>query len=146
MAPRSPQGPCSSRGPGSSRGRPHDDDVPGAHAILAPVNWLIDNAVLVSFLVGLVAVLIALVILVVRALGAYRRVRVATTTLSKAGGALAEDVNRVTAALAALPERQLELQQAITDLQQRAAAVGVLARHAIAAQRILRSPLWFVGH
>jgi len=124
---------------------PHDGRGP-ARAILAPVNWLIDNAVLVSFLVGLVAVLVALVVLGVRVWGAYKRVRSATATLSRAGGALAADVNRVSAALAALPERQLELQQAITDLQQRAAAVGVLARHAIAAQRILRSPLWFVGH
>jgi hypothetical protein len=110
------------------------------------VNWLIDNAVLVSFLVGLVAVLLALAVLAVRVRGAYVRVQAATKTLSAAAGALAEDVNRVTAALAALPERQLEVQQAITDLQQRAAAVGVLARHALAAQRILRSPLWFVGH
>jgi hypothetical protein len=122
------------------------DDAAPARAILAPVNWLIDNAVLVSFLVGLVAVLAALVILAVRIYGAYVTVRGATATLSSAGGALAEDVNRVTAALAALPERQLEVQQAISDLQQRAAAVGVLARHAMAAQRILRSPLWFVGH
>ncbi len=124
---------------------PHDGCGP-ARAILAPVNWLIDNAVLVSFLVGLVAVLVALVVLGVRAWGAYKRVRSATATLSQAGGALAADVDRVSAAMAALPERQLELQQAITDLQQRAAAAGVLARHAIAAQRILRSPLWFVGH
>lgn len=122
------------------------NDAARARAILAPVNWLIDNAVLVSFLVGLVAVLAALVILAVRIHGAYVTVRAATTTLSTAGGALAEDVSRVSAALAALPERQLEVQQAITDLQQRAAAVGVLARYAIAAQRILRSPLWFVGH
>jgi hypothetical protein len=122
------------------------DNTARARAILAPVTWLIDNAVLVSFLVGLVAVLAALVILAVRIYGAYVTVRAATTTLSNAGGALAEDVNRVSAALAALPERQLEVQQAITDLQQRAAAVGVLARHAMAAQRILRSPLWFVGH
>ncbi len=116
-----------------------------ARAILAAVNWLIDNAVLVSFLVGLVAVVVALVVLAVRARGAYVRVRAATKTLSEAGAALSEDVTRVTTALAALPERQLEVQQAITDLQQRAAAAGVLARHAVAAQRILRSPLWFVG-
>ena len=109
------------------------------------MNWLIDNAVLVSFLVGLVAVVLALVVLAVRVRGAYARVKVATKALSQAGEALAEDVNRVSVALAALPERQLELQQAITDLQQRAAAAGVLARHALAAQRILRSPLWFVG-
>ena len=109
------------------------------------MNWLIDNAVLVSFLVGLVAVLVALVVLGVRVWGAYKRFRSATATLSQAGGALAADVDRVSAAMAALPERQLELQQAITDLQQRAAAAAVLARHAIAAQRMLRSPLWFVG-
>ncbi len=111
----------------------------------AAVNWVVDNAVLVSFLVGLVAVLCALVVLAVRMRGAYVRVRAATTTLSAAGGALAEDVNRVTVALAALPERQLEVHQAIADLQARAAAVGVLARHAVVAQRILRRPLWFVG-
>jgi cell division protein FtsB len=109
------------------------------------VNWLIDNAVLVSFLVALVAVLISLVVLGIRIGGAYRRVRVATKTLSVAGGALADDVHRVVAALAALPDRQAEVQQAITELSQRAAAVGVLARHAMAAHRILRSPLWFVG-
>jgi len=110
------------------------------------VNWVIDNAVLVSFLVGLVAVLVALVVLAVRVRGAYVRIQAATKTLSEAAGALAADVNRVSVALAALPERQLEVQQAITDLQQRAVAVGVLARHAHVSQRILRSPLWFVGH
>jgi hypothetical protein len=118
---------------------------PCARAILAPVNWLIDNAVLVSFLVALVAVLLSLAVLGIRIGGAYRRVRVATKTLSVAGGALADDVHRVVAALAALPDRQAEVQQAITELSQRAAAVGVLARHAMAAHRILRSPLWFVG-
>jgi hypothetical protein len=117
-----------------------------ARAILARVNWLIDNAVLVSFLVGLAAVLAALVVLAVRVRGAHLKVRVATATLAAAAGGLAADVNRVTAALAALPERDLEVRQAVTDLQQRAAAVGVLARHALTAQRILRSPLWFVGH
>lgn len=116
-----------------------------AHAILAAVNWLIDNAILMSFLVALAAVLAALIVLAVRIRGAYCRVRTATTALSEAGRVLAEDVNRVTAALAALPDRQTEVQQAIADLSQRAAAVGVLARHAMVAQRILRSPLWFVG-
>ena len=72
-------------------------------------------------------------------------VRVATTALSEAGRALADDVNRVTAALAALPDRQTEVQEAITHLSQSAAAVGVLARHALVAHRILRSPLWFFG-
>ena len=109
------------------------------------MNWLIDNAVLVSFLVALVAIVIALVVLAVRIRGAYCRVRAATTALSEAGRALADDVNRVTAALAALPDRQTEVQEAITHLSQSAAAVGVLARHALVAHRILRSPLWFFG-
>ena len=115
-------------------------------AILAAVGWISDNAVLLAFLIGLIAVLAALALLAVRALGAMRRVKTATVALSDAGGALAEDVNRVSAALAALPERQAELQQAIADLRGRAAAAGVLARHTMIAQRILRRPLWFVGH
>jgi hypothetical protein len=117
----------------------------GLRAILVGVSWLNDNAVLVAFLVGTVAVLAAIAVLVVRGLRAWRQVRSAATVLSAAGGALADDVSRVSAALAALPERQAELQQAITDLQRRAAAVGVLARHTMIAQRILRRPLWFVG-
>lgn len=119
---------------------------PGARrAILAAVQWANDNAVLLAFLVGLVAVLVSLVVLGLRGWTAYKQVRVATIALAASGSALAEDVNRVSEALAALPERQAELQQAITDLQRRAAAVGVLARHTVIAQRILRRPLWFVG-
>lgn len=117
----------------------------GGRAILARVGWLNDNAVLVAFLVGLIAVLAALAVLGVRAWRAYGQVKSAATVLSAAGGALAADVNRVSAAAAALPERQAELQQAIVDLQRRAAAIGVLARHTVIAQRILRRPLWFVG-
>lgn len=117
----------------------------GGRAILAHVGWLNDNAVLVAFLVGLVAVLAALVVLGIRTWRAYRQVKSAATVLSAAGGALAADVSRVGAAAAALPERQAELQQAIVDLQRRAAAIGVLARHTVIAQRILRRPLWFVG-
>lgn len=146
MRPPTPRTAYAIGGTGRSHRPGPGDGCACPRAILAAVNWLIDNAVLVSFLVGAVAVVLALIVLAVRAWGAYVRVRAATTALSQAGGALAEDVNRVTLALAALPERQLEVQQAITDLQARAAAVGVLARHAIAAQRILRSPLWFVGH
>jgi hypothetical protein len=114
-------------------------------AILAAVQWANDNAVLLAFLVGLVAVLASLVVLALRGWTAYKQVKVASTTLAASGAALAEDVNRLSEALAALPERQAELQQAITDLQRRAAAVGVLARHTVIAQRILRRPLWFVG-
>lgn len=109
------------------------------------MQWVIDNVVLVCFLVGAAAVVAALIVLGVRVAGAYRRVQTATVALSAAGRALAADVDRVTAALDALPDRQIEVQQAINELSQRAAALGVLARHALIAQRILRSPLWFVG-
>jgi hypothetical protein len=140
-----PPGSLALRGGTAARTRRQGGAKRYGHAILAPVQWLIDNAVLVAFLAGLVAVLVALVVLAVRMLGAYRRVRTATVALSAAGGALAGDVDRVTAALAALPERQAEVQQAIADLSQRAAAVCVLARHYLVAERILRSPFWFVG-
>ncbi len=109
------------------------------------MQWANDNAVLLAFLVGLVAVLASMVVLALRGWTAYKQVKVASTVLAASGAALAEDVNRLSEALAALPERQAELQQAITDLQRRAAAVGVLARHTVIAQRILRRPLWFVG-
>ena len=49
------------------------------------------------------------------------------------------------AALAAMPERQAELQGEIESLQQRVAALGVLARSAKEAQQTLRSPLRYFG-
>jgi DMSO reductase anchor subunit len=109
------------------------------------VQWLVDNAVLVAFIVFLVLLLGSLAHLGLRAWRAFRRVRRASRALGAAAQALSADVQRVSDAVAALPRRQEELQEAIAQVQRSAAAVGVLARHAVVAQRVLLAPLRYIG-
>ncbi|HWH15765.1 MAG TPA: hypothetical protein VNT51_13560 [Miltoncostaeaceae bacterium] len=109
------------------------------------MNWIWDNAVLLAFLVGLVAVLVALAVLVLRGLRLYRTVRRSAGTMSAAARALADDVQRVADAAAGVPERQAEIARTLEDVQRQAAALGVLARHTLAAQRILLGPLRYMG-
>lgn len=109
------------------------------------MDWVWDNAVLLAFLVGLAAVLVALAVLALRGWALYRTIRRNTRALGAAAAALSADVQRVADAAALLPERQAEVQQAVADVQRRAAALGVLARHTVLAQRILLGPLRYVG-
>lgn len=109
------------------------------------MQWVWDNAVLLAFLVGLVAALAGLALLGARAWGAYRAVRGASRQLGAAGQALSAEAARVSAAVAALPERQAEIQAAVEQLRERAQALGVLARHVVIAQRILLGPLRYMG-
>lgn len=109
------------------------------------MQWLVDNAVLVAFIVWLVLVLASLAYLGLRGWQAYRRLRRSSKVLGAAAQTLSADVQRVSDAVAALPRRQEELQEAILQAQRSAAAVGILARHAVVAQRILLSPAKYLG-
>jgi|GEM_PF-6238985 hypothetical protein len=109
------------------------------------MNWILQNAVAVSFLIVEAAIIIAVVVLVLSIRTAIRRIKASSAALSDAGKALAADAQRVADALAALPDRQAEVQLAIADLSTHAAVVGVLARHTLMTHRAIRRPLWFLG-
>jgi len=109
------------------------------------VDFVADNAVALSAIVLGVLVLAALVVLAVAGLRLWRVVKGAQARVSIAGEALSAETERLQAALAAMPERQAELQREIASLSQRAKALGVLARHAAEAADTLRSPLRYLG-
>lgn len=109
------------------------------------MRWIWDNAVLVAFLVGLSAVLLGIALAAIRGLGAWRAMRAATRTMGAAGGALSDDVARVTAAVAGLSDRSGEVQTAVALVRERAAAIAVLARHVGVAQRVLLAPVRYLG-
>lgn len=109
------------------------------------MNWIWDHAVPLAFLVFLVLVLGTLLVLALCGLRLFRTVKRSTRTMSAAAAALSADVQRVADAARGLPERQGEIGDVLADVQRQAAALGVLTRHALAAQRILLGPLRYMG-
>ena len=109
------------------------------------MDFIVDNAV------GLSAIALgALVIagLAVAGLSGLRLWRVLKGTERRISGATADlmaEADRLSAALAALPERQQELQGSIAVLSARVRVLGVLARAASEAAAVLRSPLSYIG-
>lgn len=109
------------------------------------MRWLSDNAVLVSFLVALVAVLAAIAYAALKGWALYRgsKRQVARVTPLTAGLQ-----NRVAAAQAKadrIPRRQGDIQARLEHAKAHAAAVGVMASHASRAQRTLLAPLRYIG-
>lgn len=109
------------------------------------MDWIWDNAVLVAFLIGLVAILVSLLLLALRGWRLYKDVRGATASLNASAAVLSADVQRVTDAVNALPRRQADIQTAIADVQRSAAALGILAGHLSASQKTLMGPLKYIG-
>jgi uncharacterized protein YlxW (UPF0749 family) len=109
------------------------------------VDFLVDNAVPLSAIFLGVVVLGALGLLALSALRLWRRVKAAQKRVTDEGEALAAQADRLSAALEAMPERQAELQREMGSLQNRVAALGVLASHASASLRALRAPLRYFG-
>jgi hypothetical protein len=109
------------------------------------VDFIVDNAVPLSAILLGVLVLIGLVVLVIAGLRLWRVVKAAQARVSIAGELLSAEAERLQAALAAMPERQAELQRELTSLSQRVTALGVLASHAGEAAQTLRYPLRYLG-
>jgi len=108
------------------------------------VDFIVDNAVPLSAILLGVLVLAGLAVLAIAGLRLWRIVKAAQNRVSIAGELLTAETERLQAALAAMPERQAELQREITSLSQRASALGVLARHAGEAAQALRAPQRFL--
>ncbi len=110
------------------------------------MDFIADNAVALSAILLGVVVLVALAVLAVSGLRLWRRTKYAQKRIEPEAEALTARTDELSAALAAMPERQAELQGEIEALQGRVAALGVLARTAGEAQKTLRAPLrYFTG-
>lgn len=109
------------------------------------MDFVVDNAVALSAIFLGVVVLAALGLLGLAGLRLWRRVKAVRRRLGPEGEALSAKAERLQAALAAMPERQAELQGELESLQQRLAALAVLARHASEAIAALRAPIRYFG-
>ncbi len=108
------------------------------------MDFLVDNATVVTVIVIAVIILAAIGVAAIAGLRLWRVVRAAQKRVSVVGAELAAEADRLSAALAAMPERQAELQLAVVSLQGRVAALGVLAHAASNASAVLRSPLRYL--
>jgi hypothetical protein len=109
------------------------------------MDFLVDNATVVTVIVIAVIVLIAIALAALAGLRLWRVVRAAEKRVSVVGAELAAETDRLSAALDAMPERQAELQTAVVSLQARVAALGVLAHTAATASAVLRWPLRYLS-
>ncbi len=104
-----------------------------------------DNAVWLSALALLALVLVSLAVL---ALSGWRLFKVLKATQKRIGAAaatLSAEADRLSAAMAALPDRQAEVQNAVASLGMRVRVLGVLATAASDAADVLRAPLRYIG-
>ena len=104
-----------------------------------------DNAVWLS---ALVLALLVLASLVVLGLSGLRRHASAWSSAPGTGAAaaeLSEEAERLSAAMAALPDRQAEVQDAVASLGARVRVLGVLTSAASDAADTLRAPLRYIG-
>jgi hypothetical protein len=108
------------------------------------MDFLADNATVATVIVIGVIILVALAVAAIAGLRLWRVVRAAEKRVSVAGAELAAESDRLSASIAAMPERQAELQDAVASLQGRVAALTVLAQTASNASAVLRSPLRYL--
>jgi uncharacterized protein YlxW (UPF0749 family) len=111
----------------------------------AAVDWLADHGPAVAAIAFGVLVLAGLIVLGVRALMLWRAIKAAKRAVETHLAALTAEADKLSAELARLPERQAELQRAISALQSRISYARVLAEHAGEAMATLRSPLRYLG-
>ena len=109
------------------------------------MDFIVDHAVPLSAIALGVLVVVALVVLVVRGLRLWRVLRAVERRVSVATAGLLAESDRLSAALAALPDRQEELQGSIASLAVRVRVLSILARTASEASAVLRSPLRYLG-
>lgn len=104
-----------------------------------------DNAVWLSALVLLALVLASLVVLGVSGWRLFRVLKGTQKRIGVAAATLSAEADRLSAAMAALPERQAEVQDAVASLAMRVRVLGLLASAAADAAEVLRTPLRLVG-
>jgi len=109
------------------------------------VDFIVDNAVWLSALVLLALVLVSLAVLGVSGWRLFRVLKGTQKRIGAAAASLGAEADRLSAAMAALPERQAEVQDAVAALGVRVMVLGVLASAAADAADVLRAPLRYVG-
>jgi hypothetical protein len=120
------------------------EDSPAA--ILPHVDFVTDNGVPLAAIFLGVVVLVAFVVLAVAGFRLWRRARAAQKRIGPETEALTARIDRLQAAMDAMPERQAELQYEIQSLQARIAVLTLLAQSANEAQQVLRTPVrYFTG-
>lgn len=110
-------------------------------AILGAVEWAFDNLVWLSVLLAIVVIVAGIVAMAVTGLRMYRAVRASASAAGEAGASLTAEVERLSAAADALPERGDELQREIAELKARSAVLGVLVHQASELFALVRTPL-----
>ena len=104
-----------------------------------------DNAVWLSALVLLALVLAALLVLGLSGLRLFRVLKSTQKRIGAVAATLSAEAERLSAAMAALPERQAEVQDAVAALGVRVRVLGVLTSAAADAAEVLRAPLRYIG-
>ncbi len=104
-----------------------------------------DNAVWLSALVLLALVLASLVVLGLSGWRLFKVLKATQTRMGAAAASLSAEAERLSAAMAALPDRQAEVQDAVAALGMRIRILGLLASAASDAADVLRSPLRYIG-
>lgn len=104
-----------------------------------------DNAVWLSALALLALVLVSLAVAVVSGWRLFRVLKGTQKRIGAAAASLSAEADRLSAAMAALPDRQAEVQDAIASLGMRVRVLGLLASAASDAAEVLRTPLRYVG-
>ena len=110
------------------------------HEILRAV----DAAAIAAIVFG-VLVVGSLAFLALRALSLWRAIKAARSRVAESLETLAAEGERISAALAAMPQRQAELQSALAVLKVRVAVARRLADFASDAAAALRAPLRYLG-
>lgn len=105
-----------------------------------------DNLVWLSLAIGAIAVGAGLALAGLRGLGLWRSTRAAQRVVTQASTALTAEVERMNTALAALPERQQEIERAVASLRQRALVLSVVARAAGHGSALLRGPWGYLRY
>ncbi|MEQ8834826.1 MAG: hypothetical protein RIB67_10355 [Miltoncostaeaceae bacterium] len=104
------------------------------------MDWIIDNLVLIAFLVGLAGALAGLAVLGLSGLRLWRTTKAALGVTQGATAELTAEVERLQAATDALPARQAQVQGEVSDLMGRIAALGVVASAAGRLLGAVRAP------
>jgi hypothetical protein len=109
------------------------------------VDFIVDNAVWLAALVLLALVLVSLAVLALSGWRLFRVVKGTQRRIGVAAASLSAEADRLSAAMAALPDRQAEVQDAVAALGVRVKVLGVLASAAADAAQVLRAPLRYIG-
>jgi hypothetical protein len=109
------------------------------------VDFVVDNAVWLSALLMLALILVGLLVLGLSGFRLWRVLKATQKRIGAGAAALSAEADRLSVAMAALPERQAEVQDAVARLAVKVRVLGVLARAASEAAAVLRAPLNYLG-